>query len=197
MIKYYSLVNNRKNLNYPGLEGRIMDQIAGFVAQYLFILLIIGALAYLAWRQRSRWLELAFATVFIGSIAFLLSRVLDQLISSPRPFVVSGQPPLIPGALDNGFPSDHTLLVAVVAAVVTLANWRVGLVMWALALLIGLARVYARVHHLVDIAGSLIIVAVALGLYLLSKRLVSNIISRSSTTQPDTGNQRSKFSERQ
>jgi undecaprenyl-diphosphatase len=155
-----------------------MDFIASFVAQYLYILVLALVLGYLVWQHRARWLELAFAAVFIGGVAFLLAKITGLWISDPRPFVVTGQPPLFPHDITNGFPSDHTLLVAAVAAVVALANWRVGLVVWALALLIGLARVYAGVHHLLDIAGSLVLVAIALGGYILIKRMVGLIISR-------------------
>ena len=148
-----------------------MDTIISFIAEYLYAVVIFGALVYLLWRYRTRWLELIIAAVCIGGLAYLFSKLAAGWISDPRPFIVTGQPPLIPGALDNGFPSDHTLLVAAVAAVVTLVDWQVGLVVWVLAVIVGLARVYARVHHLLDIAGSLVLVALALGLYLLGKRI--------------------------
>jgi membrane-associated phospholipid phosphatase len=45
------------------------------------------------------------------------------------------------------------------------------LAFWVLALVVGLARVYAGVHHVLDITGSLVIAAVALGIYLLARML--------------------------
>jgi undecaprenyl-diphosphatase len=175
-----------------GKERRTMDFIASFVAQYLYIIVLALVVGYLIWQHRARWLELLFAAVFIGGVAFLLAKITGLWISDPRPFVVTGQPPLFPHDITNGFPSDHTLLVAAVAAVVALANWRVGLVVWALALLIGLARVYAGVHHLLDIAGSLVLVVIALGGYILIKRMVGLIISRNVQEKP-TSNLRERL----
>lgn len=159
--------------------------IISFVAEYLYGLVILGAVIYLVWQYRSRWLELIIAAFCIGGIAYLLAKLTANWISDPRPFVETGKAPLIPGALDNGFPSDHTLLVAAVATVVSLANWKIGLIIWALALVIGLARVYAGVHHLLDIAGSFILVGLATGLYLLGRRIFSFIKARRKLSKPN------------
>jgi undecaprenyl-diphosphatase len=104
-------------------------------------------------------------------VGFLLSLVGTRVVSSPRPFIVTGRPALIPSATDNGFPSDHTLLVATVAAVITLVDRRAGAVFWALALVVGVARVLAGVHHPIDVAGSVVIALIAAGIYLLARML--------------------------
>jgi undecaprenyl-diphosphatase len=147
----------------------LLDAIMAFLAQYFYLVVAALAVLYLFIWYRSRWMELAVAAAFIGVVAYALSKVCALLIESPRPFVVTSQPALIASATDNGFPSDHTLLVGVLAMLVTLVSWRAGLVFWALALVVGLARVYAGVHHLVDVLGSLVIVGIAGGLYLLAR----------------------------
>jgi undecaprenyl-diphosphatase len=156
-----------------------VDLIISFVAEYLYGFVILVAIGYLIWQYRSRWLELIIAAVCIGGIAYLLAKLTANWISDPRPFIETGKPPLISSALDNGFPSDHTLLVAAVAAVVTLANWKIGLVFWALALVIGLARVYAGVHHMLDIAGSFVLVGLAMGLFFLGKSILGYVTHKS------------------
>src|SRR5207253_11016900 len=113
--------------------------------------------------QQRKLVELIIAIICIGVLAFLLAQAGTHLIISPRPFQESGLPPLIPSSVDNGFPSDHTLLLAVAAAVITLVNWRWGLLFWGLAIIVGLARVYAGVHHLTDVAGSLMIASLSYG----------------------------------
>jgi len=134
------------------------------------VILVLGVI-YLVVAYRNRLVELLIAAAIIGGIGYVLSKIGNSTISSPRPFIVTGHPALIPSATDNGFPSDHTLLVATLAAVVTIANWRAGLVFWALALVVGFARMYAGVHHFVDVAGSLIIVGISTGIYLLARQL--------------------------
>jgi|SRR5579859_268024 len=141
-----------------------------FLAQDFYWVVLAAAGGVLALRGRARWREWGLAAVLIGGLAWGIAQVATRLIQSPRPFLESGRPPLIPSAQDNGFPSDHTLLLAAVAAVVTLVDRRAGLLFWALALGVGLARVYAGVHHLLDVGGSLGIAGLALGLYLLGRR---------------------------
>lgn len=133
-------------------------------------MLALGVI-YLLVRYRNKPVELAVAAVITGAIGYVLSKIGNRLISSPRPFIVTGHPALIASATDNGFPSDHTLLLATLAAVITVVDRRAGLVFWVLALVVGLARVYAGVHHLLDIAGSLVIAAIALGIYWLARML--------------------------
>ena len=142
-----------------------MDTLVVFLAQDFYLVVLALAVAFLVLRYRRRLLELASAAVLIGGLAFALAQVGARLISDPRPFLVSGGPPLIPSSQDNGFPSDHTWLVATAAAVVTVANPRAGVLFWVAAAVVGLARVYARVHHLLDVAGSLVIVGLALAIY--------------------------------
>ena len=143
----------------------------GLLAQDFYLLVLAAALVLLVARYRARLRELAIAAVVIAPTAFVLAKIGAGVISSPRPFIQSGVAPLIASAQDNGFPSDHTLLLGAVAAVVTVANRRLGLLFWALAAVVGLARVYARVHHPVDVLGSLLFAALALALYAGLRRL--------------------------
>ena len=153
---------------------QIVDSLIIFTARYLFIGVVGLALLFLVLSRPRRPLELLIAAVVIGGVAYLLSVVGTNLISDPRPFLVSGQPPLIPSATDNGFPSDHTLLVATVAALVSLVDRRAGIGLGLIALVIGLARVYTGVHHLLDVFGSFLIVGIALGLYLAGRQIWRN-----------------------
>lgn len=90
-------------------------------------------------------------------LAFVLSRIAGPLYYNPRPFAVGHFTPLIPHIPDNGFPSDHTLLFATIAAIAWYYEKRVSLLLWILALGVGAYRVYAGVHHPIDIAGSMAI----------------------------------------
>jgi undecaprenyl-diphosphatase len=157
-----------------------------FLAQDFYLVVLALAVAFLVLRYRRRLLELAGAAVIIGGLAFALAQVGARLIRDPRPFLVAGGPPLIPSAQDNGFPSDHTLLAATAAAVVTVAHPRAGALVWAAAAIVGRARGYARVHHLLDVAGSLVIVGLALAIYAGIYRLWQARNAAQSAPMPDS-----------
>ncbi|WP_419188808.1 phosphatase PAP2 family protein [Enhydrobacter aerosaccus] len=73
---------------------------------------------------------------------------------------------------DNGFPSDHTLLLSALAALASCWNGRLSLLLWFIALLVGAARVYVGLHHPVDILGSILIAIGTVALVLLVIREV-------------------------
>lgn len=141
-----------------------------FTAQYFFAVVLLLEGAYVLAFHRDRLKELVLAALAIGIVSYLVSLIANRLVPDPRPFVVGGFKPLIHGSTDNGFPSDHTLLLAASAAVTMLASRRAGLLGLLAAVFVGLARVYAGVHHLADIAGSLVIVALVYILYLALRR---------------------------
>jgi undecaprenyl-diphosphatase len=126
-------------------------------AKYLIALPIViaGILLFTAW-PTVRKQAVTFGAI-AGILSYATAKVAGLLYFDARPFVVSHVAPLIPHAADNGFPSDHTLLAAVIAAVITKYNWRLGIILWILALLIGATRVLADLHHPIDILGSLVI----------------------------------------
>lgn len=98
--------------------------------------------------------KVAAAFLITFFLAFVLANTARALYDNPRPFVVGGYEPLIPHEPDNGFPSDHALLFSAVASGVMLFNKRLSLIFWLLALAIGWIRVYAGVHHTLDIVAS-------------------------------------------
>ena len=134
-----------------------MDSLIIFGAKYLiFIVCIIFVIFFLTTKKRKR-VQFILYTITLGLSAFVVSRIASFLYDNPRPFISDGVVPLINYGIDNGFVSDHTLLAGALAAVITIFNWRLGVFMWVLAVVIGISRVFAGVHHYIDIAGSLFI----------------------------------------
>lgn len=132
-----------------------------FSAKYLFAVSILILGAYFFTRRWPAQKELALFAIPAGLFAYILGVIANHLFYDPRPFVVGNFTPLIQHAADNGFPSDHTLLLAALAAVGMYWNRRLGIVLWAIALLVGVSRVYVGLHHPIDIAGSVIIAIAA------------------------------------
>jgi len=101
-------------------------------------------------------LEALVAAFFV----LLLAKIGSALYDNPRPYVVAHIRPYFPASTDNGFPSDHTLLSGYLAILLWYQNKRWGWPLLAIALIVGLARVAGKAHHLVDIAGALVFAAV-------------------------------------
>ena len=125
------------------------------VAKYFFIVVILLALAAFFMTdktQRKNILKLSFLSL---PFSLIIAKILRLFIYDPRPFAVEHIQPLISHIADNGFPSDHTLLTATIAVILFQFNKKLGLILFLLSFLIGLARILAKVHHLTDILGSL------------------------------------------
>ena len=142
-----------------------MIAIIVFIASYLYLIVLSIAAIFFFTRPRGIMKRMAICGVVIAPLAFVISRIASFLYYDPRPFVAGHFIPLIPHAIANGFPSDHVLFTGAIAMTVWFYNGKLGAVLWALALLIGWARVYAGVHHWTDIIGSIIIVLVSGSVY--------------------------------
>ena len=138
-----------------------MEMLIVFGAKYLIIVSVAALLWSLYILKGKKRQYLIGLTVVALPVAFLLSRVAGHFYYNARPFVVGNFTPLISHAADNGFPSDHMLLAALLATLVFFVNARLGTIAWVVALLVGLSRVAAGVHHTGDIVGSAIISIIA------------------------------------
>lgn len=105
-------------------------------------------------------------------VIYISAKILSLFYYNPRPFVSNSLIPLISHSPDNGFTSDHTLLASAIAAAIFYFDRKAGMLFFTLAIIIGIARIVAGVHHLVDILGSFAIVFIVsflINRYLLPK----------------------------
>ena len=133
----------------------MINSIIVFLANYLYIIIVLVAIVAVVFANqtaRKSILKLALLTL---PLAFIIANILGRLFYNPRPFVVEHIKPLIPHAANNGFPSDHTLLVISIASILFVYNKRLGVFLFILGLIVGFARIYAKVHHPIDILGSI------------------------------------------
>lgn len=127
-----------------------------FFAQYLYIIIALIAAGFFLVKRKAISLGVAVKVSFVAFVfALLIDKVLNKIIYSPRPFVLENIPPLISHAADNGFPSEHTLFVFLIAGIVFVFNRTLGIILAILALGVGVGSVFVRVHHPVDVLGGI------------------------------------------
>lgn len=153
-----------------------MDTIIILFAKYLIYLIGILVILNLFFRLPRGEQKSAILLYVVGILAALiLVKIADGLYYNPRPFVDGNFTPLIPHSSTNGFPSNHT----VVAVLITSLLWRyskrfAGMLLVA-ACLVGVARVLAKVHHVEDIIGGIVIAILAA---LVANLIVNRVIDR-------------------
>jgi undecaprenyl-diphosphatase len=138
-----------------------VNQLIVIVAQYIIFLLplLIGIILLKLPSDRQSSLLITLAAGGILSLVGIT--IASHFFYDPRPFVSGDITPLFLHAADNGFPSDHTTLAALLAFIGYAYSKKIGLVMTFIALAIGVARVLAHVHSWIDIFGGVIIAAIS------------------------------------
>lgn len=141
-----------------------MHQAVIVVAEYFILLSVLLALWTFIEQPRAKKKEFIIVGLVGAVLAVLLAKLGSHLYYDPRPFIAGHFTPYFSHGNDNGFPSDHTLLASFLAFLSLRYSKRFGAALLLLALAIGLARVQAGVHHLIDIAGSFACTAIGVGL---------------------------------
>lgn len=131
-------------------------------AKYLYLVIIAVFLVFIAKSSSVLKTKLLKTSLLTLPFALVLLKIAARLYYDPRPFVVNHLTPLIAHAVDNGFPSDHTLLCAVLTVIVFLYNRKLSAFLFFLTLLVGSSRVLAQVHHPIDIVGSIVIALISI-----------------------------------
>lgn len=87
-------------------------------------------------------------------LALVAAKVANGLILDPRPYLLAHRAPLAAVARDNGFPSDHVLLAADLAAALYWID-RPAVPLFTLgALIVAAGRLGIDAHHTLDVLGS-------------------------------------------
>ncbi|MDP2928366.1 MAG: phosphatase PAP2 family protein [Candidatus Omnitrophota bacterium] len=138
-----------------------MNNIANLIfvvgAKYLYLLVIAIAFVWFLIQPKPMKKEIFIIACICLPLILVIFKIASYLYYNPRPLVIEHFKPLIYHNADNGFPSHHELLVSAISAIIFIFSRRTGFVLWILALFVGFSRVYAGVHHMIDIAGSILI----------------------------------------
>jgi undecaprenyl-diphosphatase len=150
-----------------------VDNIIIFGAKYLVFIVVLVTVA--AWFQSASKTkkQFALAVILAGIAAVILAKVAGKLYFHHRPFVLQNITPLVAHGDDNGFPSEHTLLATTLATVIYYYRAKLGIGLFALAIVVGVSRVAAHVHWGIDILSGLILgMGAGWAGYVLSKQLL-------------------------
>ena len=145
--------------------------------------LCLALLAVAAWRQPAQR-GYAMATLAAIGAAALAAHALAQALNLPRPFVAGLSPNYIAHGARGSLPSAHASVMFTLALVLCLrpALRTLGLVVFAIALVTGWARIYVGVHFPFDIAAGLALAVVITALFWLLaigvRRIVVPLIAR-------------------
>jgi len=133
-----------------------MHEIVILIAKYFIVLACLGALIVWLGLKTTDKKRFIIATIIGAIITLLLAKLSSKVFYDTRPFVAGHFTPYFSHGSDNGFPSDHTLFASFLAFLTWHYSKKTGQILLVIALLIGLSRVIAGVHHLIDIIGSVI-----------------------------------------
>lgn len=97
-------------------------------------------------------------------IAFISVTIIRKLINRKRPYEYMDIKPLVSHKLGQSFPSRHTLSAMIIALVTYSFHSTLGIIMILIALVIGICRILAGVHHISDVIAG---VVYAIFIYLL------------------------------
>jgi len=130
---------------------------------YPIYVLGIGFLLLRGWQQRGTELGQRYlwcAALLVATVAVLdqaSHRLLKEVISRPRPYLVLGDVRQLVGSGGGSFPSNHAMNNAATAVILTWFFPRRWMVFWGIACTIAFSRVYCGVHYPSDVLGGIVI----------------------------------------
>lgn len=144
-------------INSFATHSPVLDQVMIFLADDLNTV-VISFLVFLLVVQWKNYSLLFAKTLFIVLLSIGLSEIIEALYHHPRPFQIGLGNKLIGHGATSSFPSQHTLTIVIIALSYLMAGFkRIGLIILALSVVVGLARIYVGVHFPLDIVGAFII----------------------------------------
>ncbi|MEK7608008.1 MAG: phosphatase PAP2 family protein [Patescibacteria group bacterium] len=137
-------------------HGWFFDAVIVFLSEYLGYFLVLGALVFCfkipSWRLR--YARLGHLVLSIILARGIITEIVRAAYLHPRPNTLLGLPSLF-AETSSSFPSGHAAFFFALATGIYFMNRRLGIALFALSFLMGIARVAAGVHWPLDIAGGL------------------------------------------
>ncbi len=155
----------------------MIHAIAIICGEYLFVLPILVGGIYFLHQPRETKKKMIMLSVVALPLTVLGMIIVNHIYQDPRPSAILDFKPFFSHFLgNNGFPSTHATLTALIASVMFVFNRKIGLFLFVISVLVASARVYLGLHHFVDIFGGIMlaIIVTAISEAILNKYIFSN-----------------------
>jgi undecaprenyl-diphosphatase len=153
-------------INDLGKEYSPFNPVMIFIAEYMVVFLALAVIIYWLTRNKmNRLMVLCAMVTFI--MAELFGKLAGKIHSNNQPFAeLANVNRLIEKAVDNSFPSDHTMLFFSFCVSFWLFKRGWGFLWLVLATLVGVSRIWVGVHYPADVlVGATISVIIAIIVY--------------------------------
>ena len=156
----------------------ILDSSVKLIAIY-FPLIFIAVLLYYWFFKKTDDIsrEKLLLVLWTAILGLFINFLIGHFYFHPRPFMLHLGNLLIPHKSDSSFPSDHaTFMFAISFAIFFFNEYKTaGIILFCLAVIGGLARVFVGVHFPFDITGSFIVSIISTVIIFSLKDLLLNI----------------------
>ncbi|MFP3886768.1 undecaprenyl-diphosphatase [Priestia filamentosa] len=140
-----------------------------FIAEYMVY--VLALVVFLFWLTKNKMMVICATLTF--ALAEVIGKMAGMMYSNPQPFAeLSNVNKLIGKAIDNSFPSDHTILFFSFCISFWLCRRGWGFLWVILACIVGVSRIWVGVHYPADVlAGAFISVFSAIVTYAVIPKL--------------------------
>ncbi|GIN84944.1 undecaprenyl-diphosphatase [Heyndrickxia sporothermodurans] len=161
-----------RSINNLGEQASALNPIVIFFAEYMLYFLCLALVIHWFTRKQNNRM-MVIQAVIATVIAEVLGKIAGQFYSHNQPFAVLPHVnKLVEHAVDNSFPSDHSIVFFSICISIWLVRKKEWWLWIPLAICVAISRVWVGVHYPVDIAtGALIGILSSLFVYWLVPKL--------------------------